>query len=180
MQYQLNISLTDEDYFAFSYFYHTDSPWSKPRLKSSRTSNIILGSIFLIVGFLLFSADSFYYLYLAVFGAFLLFNGLFTKKILAGNIRKNTKNAQEAGTLLYDPLLKLEFYEDKLVEIVPNGRYEDRYVRLKQIFVLPDYVFCFTIKGNAYILPVAQLEAQVDKKEFLDFLASKCQNVTYC
>ena len=88
------------------------------------------------------------------------------------------KNAQESGTLRYDPLVKLEFYEDKLVEIVPNGRYEERYVRMKQIFVLPNYVFCFTIKGNAHIIPIDQLEAQVGKKEFLDFLVSKCPDIT--
>lgn len=182
MQYKLNLSLDEKDDSACQEFFTFHNPESKQRIRSNRLSLLIIGAILLPLSFLLHGdlRGNFNPMF-AVMGIYLFFYGLFYNKIITANIRKQAAAAKASGKLAYDPLVKLEFYEDRLVEIVPNGRYEEKYVRIAHIYVLKNrYIFCRTVKSSVHILPIAQLQEQLDVEEFLDFLSTKCQNITYC
>lgn len=178
MIFRLDVTLSDDDYFAFNNFHSFESVQGKKLIKKSRIFFILamlfLATLFvLMIGFTTFSLI--YTLLLFLFTTF--YMALF-KKILARNIKVQIKRLKKTGKLPFEPVSSLEFYEDKIVEITEAKRTEQAYTVLEKICVAKErYVFLYTSSVGAYILPMAQLDKQLDQEAFLDFLMQKCSVV---
>ncbi len=84
------------------------------------------------------------------------------------------------GKLPFDPVSTLEFYEDKMVEITASSRTEQGYNIFERVCVVKDrYILLYKSSVGAYILPVAQIKAQLNQENLVDFLSKKCTNVEY-
>ena len=95
-------------------------------------------------------------------------------------MQKQLKNLKKVGKLPFDPQSTLEFHEDKLVEITPDKRIEQRYDGIERICVLPDrYLFLYHSSVGAYILPIGQIAKQLNPEDLLRFLFQKCPIVEY-
>lgn len=167
-----------EDVFAFQYFHAVESPQGKSNIRSSRITSICLGILVMALYIFLVGTDVPSYLYAILIGGYLLFNGLFIKKIFASNLKANMSRQITDEKNPYEMQIHMEFYEEHLVEVTPGRRIEHQYGQIETVYIQPErYIFLFDGNG-AYILPVAQLQNKLDLQEFLDFLASKCQSIT--
>ena len=181
MRYQLNITLLEEDYFAFNYFHAVEAPQQSDQLRRNRIVFICMGMILLLMAIFLFGPGSPFFLYGILFGGFLVVYSLFMKKFAANNIRSRIAKMKEAGKLPYSQQAQVIFEEDKVIEVTPGARTEESYDLIDVIYVLPDrYVYIYTNSMRAYTLPIPQLQAQLDLQEFLEFLSTKCQKIEYC
>ena len=180
MLFQLNIYLSEEDYLDFNKFHSFESMHGKKLINKTRIifvlAMIILAALFLLVmGLTTFSIT-----YAALLLLFTLLYMVFFKKILTRNVKTQIKRLKKVGTLPFDPVSTLEFHEDKMVEITALQRTEQSYSIFERICVVKDrYVLLYKSSVGAYILPVTQIEAQLNQEDFIDFLSQKCTNVEY-
>ena len=180
MLFQLNINLTEDDYLAFNNFHSFESAHGKKTLKKTRLfftlTMVLLAALFVLaVGVTTFSV-----VYTVLLLLFTLLYMVFFKKILTHNMKAQIKRLKKVGKLPFDPVSTIEFYEDKMVEITSSKRIEQGYSSFERICVVKDrYILLYHSSVGAYILPVAQIKAQVNQENLVDFLSKKCTNVEY-
>ncbi len=180
MLFQLNINLSEDDYLDFNKFHSFESMHGKKLINKTRIffvlAMIILAALFLLVmGLTTFSIT-----YAVLLLLFTLLYMVFFKKILTRNVKTQIKRLKKVGKLPFDPVSTLQFHEDKMVEITALQRTEQSYSIFERICVVENrYVLLYKSSVSAYILPVTQIEAQLNQKDFIDFLSQKCTNVEY-
>ena len=180
MLFQLNINLNEDDYLDFNKFHSFESMHGKKLINKTRIffvlAMIILATLFLLViGLTTFSIT-----YAVLLLLFALLYMVFFKKVLTRNIKVQIKRLKKIGKLPFDPVSTLEFHEDKMVEITASRRTEQGYNIFERICVVKDrYILLYHSSVAAYILPVAQINTQLNQNEFVDFLSTKCTNVEY-
>ena len=180
MLFQLNINLSEDDYLDFNKFHSFESMHGKKLINKTRIffvlAMIILAALFLLVmGLTTFSIT-----YAVLLLLFTLLYMVFFKKVLTRNIKAQIKRLKKTGKLPFDPVSTLEFYEDKMVEITASSRTEQGYTIFERVCVVKDrYILLYKSSVTAYILPVAQIKAQLNQENLVDFLSKKCTNVEY-
>ena len=180
MRFQLDITLTEEDYLAFNLFHTLESSHAKKQAKKRRTSCAVIGAFLTIYVALTFGRTNFLTMFVTVVGVIAVLLLLFFRRILIWGIKRDIKQLKQTGKLPFDPVSKLEFYEDTLVEISPTARTELRYDALEHICVVKGrFVLLYSNSIGAYILPISQVHAQLDHSAFLLFLSQKCSIVEY-
>ena len=180
MLYQLNITLTDEDYLQFNNFHSFESGQSKKMLLKTRLIYIaaMVGLIVLLV--LITGWSSLATLYAGLLASFTLVYMLMFKKILQKNMKSQIKRMKKMGRLPYEAVSTIEFYEDRMVEISPTSRTEESYGIFERVCVVKDqYLFLYRSSISAYILPIPQIKTQINLEDFLHFLSRKCGNVEH-
>ena len=180
MLFQLNIYLSEEDYLDFNKFHSFESMHGKKLINKTRIifvlAMIILAALFLLV----MGLTTFFITYAVLLLLFTLLYMVFFKKILTRNIQTQIKRLKKIGKLPFDPISTLEFYEDKMVEITASSRTEQSYTIFERVCVVKDrYILLYKSSVTAYILPVAQIKAQLNQENLVDFLSKKCTNVEY-
>lgn len=180
MQFQLDVILSEKDYLAFNQFHALQSEYGKKLIKKGRCyvagCTALCAVLFLVLrGWTVVSAV--FVIVLGLFTAlYLLLYGKITKRIVKWQI----KTLKKMGKLPFDAVSRLEFYEDKLVDISEGKRVEQSYDGLERICVIKDrFVLLYNSSMSANILPIPQLKEQLDLKEFLSFLSRKCAAVSY-
>lgn len=178
MQFELNITLTEEDYLAFNHFHALESANGKKQLMKVRI--FFTAFIIVLIALVLFICDCspISIAYAIVLGLFTLVYMLLYKKVVKRNINGQIKRLKKAGKLPFDLESKLEFYDDKLVEITTDRRVEQSYTAIERICVVKNqYIFLYNSSVGAYMLPIPQLQKQLNQDNFLRFLSSKCSTV---
>lgn len=180
MLFQLNINLSEEDYLSFNNFHSFESVNGKKAIRKNRlffTLSIIFLAVLLV---LVMGLTTFSVIYTALLLLFTLLYMVFFKKILTHNMKAQIKRLKKTGKLPYDPVSTLEFYEDKIVEITESSRTEQSYNIFERICVVKNrYILLYKTSVTAYILPVAQINTQLNQQDFVAFLSTKCTNVEY-
>lgn len=180
MRYQLNVTLTEEDYLAFNNFHALESTFGKRQIRNSRIllitcMTVLMAFVLLVLGWTTFSV-----IYVILLGLFLVLYLLLFKKIIKRNIKAQIKRLKKTGKLPFDSAASLEFYDDKIVEITADKRVEQRYDGLERICVAGDeFIYLYNSSVNAYILPISQLRKQLEQEDFLNFLSQKCNSIEY-
>lgn len=180
MRFQLDIALTEEDYLAFNYFHALESESGKKLIRKTSLIFIAAMVVLEILVFLVMGITTFSTTYMILLGVFTAIYVLCMKKFVKRSIKSQLKRMKQTGKLPYDPVAKLEFYEDKFVEITPGKHSEQSYDVFERICVFKDqYVFLFYSSITAYVLPISQIRAQISLVEFLSFLSGKCSTIEY-
>ena len=180
MLYQFNIALTEADYLAFNNFHSFDSNHSKKAIQKVRLVYVSAMAVMILLAFLILGWTSFSLVFAGSLGTFTLFYMLMFQKIMEKNMETQIKRMKKIGKLPYEAVSTMEFHEEHMAEISPTSRTEESYANIERICVLKDrYIFLYRSSVSAYILPLAQIKAQADPKEFLSFLSQKCNTVEY-
>ena len=180
MLFQLNIYLSEEDYLDFNKFHSFESMHGKKLINKTRIFFVLAMIILAALVVLMLGWTTFSVTYAALLLLFTLLYMAFFKKILARNVKTQIKRLKKIGKLPFDPISTLEFYEDKMVEITASRRTEQGYNIFERICVVKDrYILLYHSSVAAYVLPVAQIKAQLNQENLVDFLSKKCSNVEY-
>ena len=176
MRFQLNITLTEEDYLAFNSFHSLESAHGRKQIQKSRIFFISVIVILMALVILFLGWTTVSVTYVVLVGLFALLYTLLFKKIIKRNIMSQLK----IGKLPFDTVSKLEFHEDRIVEITDTKHIELLYNILERICVVKDhYIYLYTSSVQAYILPIAQLKEQLGQEEFMGFISQKCNNIEH-
>ena len=180
MEFQLNVTLTEEDYLAFNVFHALESITGIKQIRKSRFFFAAIMTIMMVLFLFILEFSTFAIIYAVLVGLFsILYISLF-KKIMKRNIKAQVKRLKKTGKLPFDPVAKYEFYDDKFVGITPDARVEQSYDALERICVMKNqYVFLYSNSVNAYILPIPQLREQLEQEKLLNFLSQKCNTVEF-
>ncbi len=180
MLFQLNITLTEEDYFAFNYFHSFESQQGKKRVMRARIAILAISALLMLFFLLRTKNAIFTAIFAMLWGLYMIPYLLTFKKRLRKNLSAQIKRMKKTGKLPYSPSAAFEFYDDKMVEITATTRTEQIYDAFERICVVGDrWVLMYNSSVNAYILPISQISAQVDEKAFLQFLFGKCSTVEH-
>ena len=180
MLFQINKTLSEEDYLAYNIFQATESPYGKRMIRKRKIAILIyVATILLLVAFWL-GWTTFAIIYVAAFGLLTLLYILLLKKLVIRSVKAQIKQLKKTGKSLFTPTSTLEFYEDYFVEISPSVRSEQKYAAIERIYVVKDrYIFMYFSSTGAYVLPIVQIKEQIDQEEFMAFLSRKCANIEY-
>lgn len=180
MRFQLDITLTEDDYLAFNNFHAIQSKSGKKINRRGRIFfltfvAVLMALVLLAKGWTTFSA-----VYAILLGLYTALYMLFYNRIIKRNIKSQLKRLKKIGKLPFDPVCKMEFHEDRLVEITDAKRFEESYAALERICVVEDqFIVLYNSSVGGHILPIPQLKAQLEQEEFLRFLSQKCHAVEY-
>ena len=178
MLFQLNITLTEEDYLAFNDFHSFGSAQGKKLIRRSRVIFISLMALLMVLVILFIGTTAFALSYAAFLGLFTAVYMILYRKILKRNIRVQIKRLKKQGKLPFDPVSTLEFYDDKIMEITPSKRTEQNYSIFERICIVQGkYILLYYSSVGAYILPIPQIQMQIDQDAFLRFLSGKCDTI---
>ncbi|MBQ7817325.1 MAG: hypothetical protein IJ388_00830 [Oscillospiraceae bacterium] len=178
MRFQFDIALTEEDYLAFNYFHHIESADGRKQVQIRRVlflffMAIMVALVIIIRGWTVYTTIYTVLMTLFAFVYFLCFNKS-AKRSLKAQIEKLSKS----GNLPFDPISKMEFYEDHLVDISAKMRIELSYEGIKRMCVVANrYIFLYDGIASAYILPLSQIKEQVNPDDFLRFLLLKSKTI---
>ena len=180
MLFQLDITGTEEDYLAFNIFHSLESSQAQ-KIVNKRRNVFVAAMIGLMVLLVLITGwTTFSTIYVIIVGLYTILYILLFKKIIRRNIKAGIKRMKQDGKLPFDPISKMEFYEDKLVEITASTRIEQSYDALERICVVSDrYIFLYFSSVQGHILPLPQVRKQLVEEDFLNFLAKKCTHIEH-
>lgn len=180
MRFQLDITLTEQDYLAYNCFHSLESRTGKKLLRNSRLLFIAIIAVFGVLYVSMSGWTPSTVLYIIVLSILSLVYLVFFKKTLQFSVKAQIKKLKKVGKLPFDPVSKFEFYEDRLVEICPSKRTEQSYDTLARVCIVPDrFILLYTSTVGAYTLPISQVTQQVDLEAFLRFLSEKCKTVEH-
>lgn len=180
MRYQFNITLTEEDYLAFNNFHSFESHHSKKAIRKARLSYLAAMGILAAIAVLITGFSMLSLLYLGLVASFSLVYMLMFKKILLNNMKNQIKRMKKTGRLPYEAVSTMEFYEDRMAEISPTSRTEESYAVLERLCIVKDrYIFLYRSSISAYILPIAQIQDQVNMEDLITFLSQKCKTTEH-
>lgn len=180
MLFQLSINLSEDDYLAFNIFHSFESANGKKTVKKTRLIFTLAMAILAALFMLVMGLSTFSVVYTILLLLFTLLYMVFFKKILTHRMKAQIKRLKELGKLPFDPVSTLEFYENKMVETTASRRTEQGYNHFERICIVKDrYILLYHSSLSAYILPVAQINAQLNQKDFVAFLSTKCTNLEY-
>lgn len=178
MVFQLEITLKKEDYLEFNRFHNLESTYGKMQIRKMLL--IFLGVIALlsVLIILVNGWSDFSITYIVVLGIFIAIYLALYKKLVLQNLKSQIKWMEKTGKLPFEPVTKLEFHEDRLIEICPSKRIEQEYALLERICIVEGrFILLYTSSIGAHILPWSQINAQLDQEALLAFLTSKCSTV---
>lgn len=180
MRFQFDITLTEADYWAFNHFHALESAIGKKQINKARICFTAIMAALIVLVSLILGVEPISIVYAVALSIFTLLYVLLFKKIVKHNIKMQIKQLKKTGKLPFDPEVKLEFHEDKWVEIAPGKRTEQSYCALERICITKDrYIFLYISSVSACILPIPQLREQINLQDFLDFISPKCNTVEY-
>ncbi len=180
MLFQLNTAVTEEEYKAYLLFDSLESLRGKQNIRKARLARLFFLPVFLFSCFYFWNRSPSFALFGAAMFLYYLIQILFLKMIIKRNVNRYINNAKKEGRSLFDPFAQYEFYEEKFIESSPETRVEQNYSAIRQIHIVKErYILLYTFKSVVYVLPIPQVKAQLDEKEFVTFLSSKCANVEY-
>jgi len=178
MRFQLDVTLTEDDYLEFNYFHGLQSKQGKKAVKKSRIFCIAIMVILILIVLFMDGLSVFSVVYSVFIIALSVLYMLIFIRICKRNIKLQISITKKRGKLPYAPASTMEFYEDKFVEVTPDTRTERGYGVLERICVVDNRFVClYDSSISAYILPIPQIASQLDQAAFLDFLSQKCSNV---
>lgn len=180
MRFQLDITLTEEDYLDFNVFHSLETAAGKKMLRNSRILFLSVAAVVIVMLIITLGWTTFSAIYVLFLGAFAVIYTLRSKKAIIKNIKKQMERAKKTGKLPFDPAVRLEFYEDKMAEITADKRLDQNYSVIERICVWDDRaIYLYNSSVGAHILPIPQLKEQLDQAEFLSFLSQKCNAIEY-
>lgn len=172
MDFKLDITLTDKDYFDYNVFWMLQSPYGKKRMIKYRAV-ISLCIVFVALISLYggeFSRDAFMGIipHGILLVAFNLFLNRFFVWMLKGQLKKR-------GTGMYSSVSEMEFFENYFTETTLENKIEQRYSSVERISIVKDKVIYIHANAMvAYILPAACFASKEEYGEFLTFIKTKC------
>ena len=178
MQFELNITLTEEDFYAFNLFHALESKNGKKQLMKVRI--FFISWMIALIALVLFVCDysPISIAYAVILGSFTSIYMLLYKKVIKRRFKGQTEKLKKTGKLPFDPESKLEFYDDKLVETTTDKRVEQSYTAIERICIVKNqHVFLYNSSVGAYMLPIPQIQKQLNQDDFLRFLSTKCSTV---
>ena len=175
MRYELQIHMTEGDFAAFNVFHTTRSVYGK---QMTRRLKLLVGGMFALAAAMYFllkginEESVLYAVLLAVVG------GLFIwryDKIFGKAMAKTLKRMKKTGKMPYSPDTRIEFYDDRVVEITNEHRTELYRPTVERLCLVKDQAwYLYLNNSSAMVLPVEQIKAQTDIGEFYRFLEGKC------
>ena len=178
MRYELQIRLTEEEYIASNIFHTTRSPYGQQ--SSRRLKWLVAGLLALavVMSFVLRGVNESTVLY-AVLVALL--GGLFLwrfDRFFSRSMKRTVKQMTKTGKKPYAPESTLIFTEEGILEITPEAKTERQWSSVERLCLVEGKVwYLYLNSAAAFILPVAQLDAQTDIGELYRFLEGKCPAV---
>ena len=180
MYYQFGITLTEEDYLAFNIFHSFESAHGKKMIRNSRILFAAIVALLTALYVLLSGWSAFTIVYVIIMGLFTVLYSLLFKKIFVRNLKAQIRRHKKLGKLPFDPISTMEFHEEKIVELTASKRTEQSYSGIERVCVLQGrYIFLYNSSIGAYILPIPQVNAQLDQNSLLTFLSQRCKTIEY-
>lgn len=174
MNYSVDVTLNDTDYYIFNDFSLFKSKIGKKRMLTYR---IIIAAIilffpilFLITGKIIKTTLIAYALLLILFQALLV---PAYKLILRLHVKSLTKN----GKPLYSKASHLDFFENSFTETTSDDKTERNYSGVERVSVYNGYIYIHVNPILAYILPRSAFQNDKDFSAFIEFLKEKCATV---
>lgn len=175
MRYELQIHMTEGDFAAFNVFHTTRSVYGK---QMTRRLKLLVGGMFALAAAMYFllkginEESVLYAVLLAVVG------GLFIwryDKVFGKAMAKTLKRMKKTGKMPYSPDSRIEFYDDRVVEITDERRTELYWPTVERLCLVKGQAwYLYLNNSSAMVLPVEQIKAQTDIGEFYRFLEGKC------
>ena len=178
MLFELKMHLNDEDYFEFNKFWMIKSQYGRSQMIKMRIL-ITLISVIACAVFLfadgstgnLFIHGCAYIFVIALFQ-------IFFNKLMILCLKQQIKTLKKHGKMGYSPESVLQFCDDIFVETTSTEKTERSYSALERISIVGDKtVYIHLNNVAACILPSAAFESEEQRRAFLDFIKTKCENI---
>ena len=180
MLFRLNINLSEDDYLDFNKFHSFESMHGKKLFIRTRIRFVLTMLILAAIFLLIMGATAFSITYAIALSLYTLLYMVFFKRLATRNIKNQIKRLKKTGKLPFDPVSSIEFHEDKLVSITAEKRTEQSYSIFERVCVVKDrFILLYYSSVGSYTLPIAQVKAQLNQEDFVNFLSGKCPNVEY-
>lgn len=178
MIFELNVKLSEKDYFDFNEFWMLRSHYGKSQMIKFRIA-IALIAFLGILCFCIGKAsleDTLVYLiaYAVVMTVFqLLFN-----KFMLLSLKRQIKALKKKGKMAYTPESTMQFGDSIFIETTPTERVERSYSALERVSILGDKVVYIHLNNvTAYIVPRDSFDSEEQYNAFLEFIKTKCANI---
>lgn len=181
MKFRFDIRLTEEDYLNFNIFHLYNDPSSKKNLLIIRIClNVILFSALIFQFFV--SRDIAAIIVTAVLLVIpVVLLNVFYNKYWEFITKKQIKSMKKSGKLPFPPESVLEFYDDYGVEITPYARTEHKHSAIEKIYLSDHrYIYMYINSSQAYIIPLSAFSSEEHFNSFMNFISTKCSNITVC
>ena len=176
--FKLNKTLSEEDHFAFQVFQSLYSEYGKRWIRKRRISFIAYAVFILVFYVYIVGWTTYSIIYTTLIVLLTALYLLLLPKIVVRNIKSQMKQMKKTSKLPYERVSTMEFYEDKFVDIDAATRTEQSYSSIERVNIVKDqYIYLHYSNVSVYILPIAQVKAQLNYEEFVNFLSGKCANV---
>ena len=174
MKFRFDISISEQDYLDYNYFWLLKSHYGKKQLMSTR---IMIGAVFVLAavsivfmsGFNSVSATSsgFLLVCLVIFEAAL-------PKFTASQTKATIRRLKKKGKMAYSPESVMEFYEDYFTEECGYAKTEQKYQVIERVSIVENKMIYIHVNNlNAYIVPFSCFESPRQRDEFIAFIKTK-------
>ncbi len=182
MKFKFDINKTDKDFIDFNVFFNTKAPIGKKLNGILRICIVVIMLFFFFVNLIddgfslknLIVSTIMYLIPLIVIEIiiqpiFVLLLKLFCKSMIKGKGKKP-----------YTVSEVLEFYDDYIIETQEYVKSEIQYPIFESVYVVEGKaVYLNVSKNQIEIIPEHSFASPEQKKEFIEFIKTKCSNVVY-
>ena len=174
MNYSIDVTLNNKDYYNFNDFIFLKSKKGKKQLLSFR---IIIAAIIAFFPILYLITGTFTATTLIPFALLLIIYQLLLIPFYRFLLKLRVKSLNKHGKPLYSNTAHLDFGDDTFTETTSDGKDELRYSAVEFVSVYGEYVYIHKNSALAYIVPRSAFQNDGDFSAFIEFLKEKCATV---
>ena len=181
MLYSYKVNLTEKDYYEFNQFLQTKSHYGKKTHVFIRRISVVT---IVLVTILLSVYDDFNICSLIVnmFACCIaiLFIQIFGDYFCNFSLKMMLKLIKKTGKMAFSPFSEIEFGENYFCETTSENRTECSYSAIERISIIDGKIIYIHINhAMAYLLPYSVFENQIQYRQFINFLNTKCCNIDW-
>lgn len=181
MKYELKCKITDKDYIELNEFNILHTKELKKAYNKEHflipVLTVILCIAFLYIGYNNSQTAWLGSIIYAVIGVLWL---ILYRKLFRYKLKRQLKMAQKANRKLFSPESVAQFFDNRIVKIGGEQKYEIGYSAVKRIAVLADRImYIFTDTQNTVVVQLSVFDNVEEKNEFFDFIESKTVKIEY-
>ena len=180
MKFELQVSITENDYFEFNTFHALKSPYGQKNIKNSRIVLAVFGAIVVFLFLMILGFTKRAILFSIPLIALLALMEIFWKQFIAFNLKIALKQLKKGGKMAYSPFANIEFFEEYFVETTDEDKTERKYSSIERTSIVEGrYVYMHINNLAAIIIPIGCFSSSKQYNEFIEFLRQKNEKIDF-
>lgn len=171
--YDLQYSLSDEDYIQYNITHQFSTPALRRRLQTYRFAFAAFYAVIALLFIFVFRRNTFRVIFGVLFAAMACLYLFGTTWRVKRNIRRSIEKTKRIGKLPYPANIHIRFNDEEIDIVTDDSQEKTVYSVVERMIIGDDAFYIYRASISAFIIPFRAFETMQQREAFLAFIEGK-------